>query len=184
MTTSPIERAADTFAAELARWRVERSMSKKQLAARMGFDPSYVSHVEGRRHRPTEDFARRAEAVLGAGGAIWQRYQEYDELRHTRSASHRDPPVPEQWLPPGTGLIVEQEVATLSYREGSYRCVIRRALYNAGTEPVTRYLIRVAVDRYPHDPEKSNRHHREHPLSFAELDLQAWCGEEPAREAM
>jgi peptide deformylase len=185
MTTSPIERAADTFAAELARWRVERSMSKKQLAARMGFDPSYVSHVEGRRHRPTEDFARRAEAVLGAGGAIWQRYQEYDELRHTRSsASHRDPPVPEQWLPPGTGLIVEQEVATLSYREGTYRCVIRRALYNAGTEPVTRYLIRVAVDRFPHDPEKSNRHHREHPLSFAELDLQAWCGEEPAREAM
>lgn len=185
MTTSPIERAADTFAAELARWRVERSMSKKQLAARMGFDPSYVSHVEGRRHRPTEDFARRAEAVLGAGGAIWQRYQEYDELRHTRSsANHRDPPVPEQWLPPGTGLIVEQEVATLAYREGTYRCVIRRALYNAGTEPVTRYLIRVAVDRYPHDPEKSNRHHREHPLSFAELDLQAWCGEEPAREAM
>ncbi|MFC0533019.1 peptide deformylase [Phytohabitans kaempferiae] len=185
MTTSPIERAADTFAAELARWRVERSMSKKQLAARMGFDPSYVSHVEGRRHRPTEDFARRAEAVLGAGGAIWQRYQEYDELRHARSSpSHRDPPVPEQWLPPGTGLIVEQEVATLSYREGSYRCVIRRALYNAGTEPVTRYLIRVAVDRYPHDPEKSNRHHRDHPLSFAELDLQAWCGEEPAREAM
>ncbi|GAB3502402.1 peptide deformylase [Phytohabitans suffuscus] len=185
MTTSPIERAADTFAAELARWRVERSMSKKQLAARMGFDPSYVSHVEGRRHRPTEDFARRAEAVLGAGGAIWQRYQEYDELRHTRSsASHRDPPVPEQWLPPGTGLIVEQEVATLAYREGTYRCVIRRALYNAGTEPVTRYLIRVAVDRYPHDPEKSNRHHRDHPLSFAELDLQAWCGEEPAREAM
>jgi peptide deformylase len=185
MTTSPIERAADTFAAELARWRVERSMSKKQLAARMGFDPSYVSHVEGRRHRPTEDFARRAEAVLGAGGAIWQRYQEYDELRHARSsANHRDPPVPEQWLPPGTGLIVEQEVATLAYRQGSYRCVIRRALYNAGTEPVTRYLIRVAVDRYPHDPEKSNRHHREHPLSFAELDLQAWCGEEPAREAM
>ncbi|MEH1124669.1 peptide deformylase [Micromonospora sp. CPCC 206061] len=186
MTTSPIERAADTFAAELARWRTERNLSKKQLAARMGFDPSYVSHVEGRRHRPTEDFARRAEAVLGAGGAIWQRYQEYDELRHTRSASasHRDPPVPEQWLPPGTGLIVEQEVANLSYREGSYRCVIRRSLYNAGTEPVTRYLVRVAVDRYPNDPERSNRHHREHPLSFAELDLQAWCGDEPAREAM
>lgn len=186
MTTSPIERAADTFAAELARWRVQRDMTKKQLAARMGFDPSYVSHVEGRRHRPTEDFARRAEAVLGAGGAIWQRYRAYDELRHARSsaAGHRDPPVPEQWLPPGTGLIVEQEIATLSYREGSYRCVIRRALYNAGTEPVTRYLVRVAVDRYPHDPERSNRHHRDHPFSFAELDLQAWCGEGPAREAM
>src|SRR5437660_10731520 len=108
--TSPQDRAADAFAAELARWRTERGLSKKQLAARMGFDPSYVSHVEGRRHKPTEDFARRAEAVLGAGGMIWQRFQEYDELRHARvNGSHREPPIPAQWLPPGTGLIVERE---------------------------------------------------------------------------
>jgi peptide deformylase len=187
MTTSPIERAAETFAAALAQWRVERGLSKKQLAARMGFDPSYVSHVEGRRHRPTEDFARRAEAVLGAGGAIWQRFQEYDELRHARAgatAVQRDPPVPEQWLPPGTGLVVEQEVAALSYRDGAYRCAIRRSLYNAGTEPVTRYLARIAVDRYPNEPDRSNRHHRAHPLTFAELDLQAFCGETDAREPM
>jgi peptide deformylase len=186
MTTSPIERAADSFAAELSRRRVERGMTKKQLAARMGFDPSYVSHIEGRRHRPTEDFARRAEAVLSASGAIWQRFQEYDELRHARSnlAAQRDPPVPEQWLPPGTGLIVEQESATLSYRDDAYRCVIRRALYNAGTEPVSRYLVRIAVDRYPSDPGLSNRHHRDHPLTFAELDLQAFCGDQGAPEPM
>jgi peptide deformylase len=187
MTTSPIERAADSFAAELAQWRVERGLTKKQLAARMGFDPSYVSHVEGRRHRPTEDFARRAEAVLGAGGAIWRRYQHYDELRHTRASAgvaHRDPPVPEQWLPPGTGLVVEQEVASLSYSEEVYHCTIRRSLYNAGTEPVTRYLVRIAVDRFPHEAERSNRHHRDHPLTFAELDLQAFCGDGDARERM
>lgn len=187
MTTSPIERAADSFAAELAQWRVERGLTKKQLAARMGFDPSYVSHVEGRRHRPTEDFARRAEAVLGAGGAIWRRYQDYDELRHSRAnaaLAHRDPPVPEQWLPPGTGLVVEQEIAVLSYAQGFYHCTIRRALYNAGTEPVTRYLVRIAVDRYPHDPERSNRHHRENPMTFEELDLRAYCGEANARERM
>lgn len=185
MTSSPIDRAADVFAAELAQWRIDRAMTKKQLAARMGFDPSYISHVEGRRHRPTEDFARRAEAVLGAGGAIWQRYQEYDELRHSRvGAPLRDPPVPEQWMPPGTGLIVEQEVATLTYQDGFYHCTIRRALYNAGTEPVTRYLVRVAVDRYPDDPDRSNRHHRDHPLSFAELDLRAYCGPAEHREPM
>jgi len=183
---SPLERAAESFAAELSRWRVERGLTKKQLAHRMGFDPSYVSHVEGRRHRPTEDFARRAEAVLGAGGAIWMRFQEYDDLRHARGSAQpqRDPPVPEQWMPPGTGLIVEQEIATLSYVDDAYRCVIRRALYNAGTEPVTRYLVRVAVDRYPDDPERSNRHHREHPLTFEELDLQAFCDDPPAREPM
>ncbi|MDG4822023.1 peptide deformylase [Asanoa sp. WMMD1127] len=184
---SPIERAADSFAAELSRWRVERGLTKKQLATQMGFDPSYVSHVEGRRHRPTEDFARRAEAVLSAGGAIWLRFQDYDDLRHSRGVAQparSDPPVPEQWMPPGTGLIVEQEVATLAFVGDAYRCVIRRSLYNAGTEPVTRYLVRVAVDRYPEDPERSNQHHRDHPLSFEELDLQAWCDDPPAREPM
>jgi peptide deformylase len=187
MITSPVERAADAFAAELARWRVERGLSKKQLASQMGFDPSYVSHVEGRRHRPTEDFARRAEAVLQARGAIWRCFQQYDEARHARAAvagTNRDPPVPEQWLPPGTGLVVEQEVATLSYRDGAYLYDIRRSLYNAGTEPVTRYLVRLSVDRYPNEPERSNQHHHEHPLTWAELNVRAFCGEPPAREPM
>ncbi|GIF25086.1 peptide deformylase [Actinoplanes tereljensis] len=185
MTTSPVERAADQFVTALAHWRVERGMSKKQLAARMGFDPSYVSHVEGRRHKPTEDFARRAEAVLGAGGLIWQRFQEYDELRHARGATlHRDPPVPVQWMPPGTGVIVEQEVAELTYADGAYRCRVRRNLYNAGSEPVTRYLVKISVDRYPHDPTGSNRHHRRHPLTFEEMNIEALAGEGAAGEAM
>ncbi len=185
MTTSPVERAADQFVTALAQWRVERGMTKKQLAARMGFDPSYVSHVEGRRHKPTEDFARRAEAVLAAGGAIWQRFQEYDELRHARTTGpHRDPPVPAQWLPPGTGLIVEREVAELAYTDGAYRCRVQRWLYNAGVEPVTRYLAKISVDRYPHDPAGSNQHHRQHPLSFEEMDLHAVAGEGDAAEPM
>ncbi len=186
MTTSPVERAADQFVNALAQWRTDRGMSKKQLAARMGFDPSYVSHVEGRRHKPTEDFARRAEAVLAAGGAIWQRFQEYDELRHARSSAPvpRDPPVPVQWLPPGTGLIVEQETAELTYTGGAYRCRVRRALYNAGNEPVTRYLMKISVDRYPLDPAGSNRYHRQHPLTWEELDIEAVAGEGDAAEPM
>ncbi|NLU78155.1 helix-turn-helix domain-containing protein [Micromonospora sp. HNM0581] len=185
MTTSPLDRAADSFAAELARHRTERGLTKKQLATKMGFDPSYVSHVEGRRHRPTEDFARRAEAVLEASGAIWQRFKEYDDLRHARSErNHRESILPGQWMPPGTGLIVERETAVLTHTEDAYRCVIRRELYNAGVEPVTRYLIRIAVDRYPSDPGRSNRHHREHPLSFAELQLAASREEFGERESM
>ena len=185
MTTSPVERAADQFVTALAQWRNERGMTKKQLAARMGFDPSYVSHVEGRRHKPTEDFARRAEAVLSAGGAIWQKFQEYDELRHARSTTaHRDPLVPAQWMPPGTGLIVEQEVAELTYTDGAYRCRIHRSLYNAGTEPVTRYMMKISVDRFPHDPAGSNRHHRQYPLTWEELDIEAVAGEGDAAEPM
>jgi peptide deformylase len=184
MTTSPIDRAADQFVTALAQWRVERGMTKKQLAARMGFDPSYVSHVEGRRHKPTEDFARRAEAVLAAGGAIWQCFQEYDELRHARGAPHREPLVPAQWLPPGTGLVVEREVAELAYIGGGYRCRVRRSLYNAGVEAVTRYLVKIAVDRYPNDPPGSNRHHREYPLVLDDMDVHAMAGEGDAAEPM
>jgi peptide deformylase len=187
MTTSGVDRAAEAFAMELARWRMERGMSKKQLAGLMGFDPSYVSHIEGRRHRPTEDFARRAETVLAANGVIWQRFQEYDEARHGRFGTTligREIPVPLQWLPPGTGLVVEHEEALLAYRDGDYVATIRRSLYNAGTEPVSRYLIRVAVDRYPGDPARSNRHHRDHPLTLDELELRAACGDGSGGERM
>jgi peptide deformylase len=92
--------------------------------------------------------------------------------------------VPAQWLPPGTGLIVEREVAALTYTAGAYRCRIRRSLYNAGNEPVTRYLMKIAVDRYPHDPAGSNRHHRQHPLTWDELDIEAVAGEGEAVEPM
>ena len=184
MTNPVVERAADAFAAELKHWRLTRGLTKKQLAAEMGFDPSYVSHVEARRHRPTEDFARRADTVLAAGGAILRRFNEYDDARHGQRAPAsprpaRDQPVPEQWLPHTAGLLVEREQARLSYHGGDYRCVVRRDLYNAGVEPVTRYLVRISVDRYPGEPERSNRHYRDNPLTWTELDLEARCGEEP-----
>jgi peptide deformylase len=184
MTNPVVERAAEAFADELKEWRLTRGLTKKQLAAEMGFDPSYVSHVEARRHRPTEDFARRADTVLAAGGAILRRYREYDEARHglrpaTGPRTSREQVIPEQWLPHTAGLLVEREHAQLSYADGDYRCIVRRDLYNAGAEPVTRYLVRISVDRYPGEPERSNRHYRDHPLTWTELDLDARCGEEP-----
>jgi peptide deformylase len=180
MTTAPLDRAADAFAAALVQWRAERGLSKKRLAAEMGFDPSYVSHVEARRHRPTEDFARRAESVLQAGGMIWQRFREYEDARQLAGVPRQriDTAAGER-LAPMTGLIVEHEHATLSYRDGAYRCSVRRDLYNAGPEPVTRYPVRISVDRFPGEPERSNRYYREHPLTWAELNLSAYHGDEP-----
>ena len=122
MTHPQVDRAADAFSAALVEWRATRGLSKKQLAAEMGFDPSYVSHVEGRRHKP--------------GAMITPRPRESGDLR----------------FPGPAGLIVEYEHAELSYDEGSYRCTVRRELFNAGSEPVTRYLVRIAVDRYPGEP--------------------------------
>ncbi|MGN5379537.1 helix-turn-helix domain-containing protein [Streptomyces lasalocidi] len=61
-----VEQAAEDFAAELARWREVRGMSKRALAQAMGFDPSYVSHMESGRHKPSEDFARLADEALNS----------------------------------------------------------------------------------------------------------------------
>ena len=181
MTNPLIDKAADAFAAALVEARNERGLSKKQLAAEMGFDPSYVSHVEARRHRPTEDFARRAEAALHAGGLIWQRFRDYDEARQQANGAtpHRHRDGHDQWLPPAAGLLVEHEHARLTYVDGGYRCTVRRDLYNAGNEPVTRYLTRISVDRYPGETERSNRYYRDHPLTWADLNLQARSGDEP-----
>lgn len=76
-----VEQTAEAFAAEVAYWREVRGLAKRELARRMGFDPSYVSHVELGRHKPTEDFARRAEEALNAGKAIWKRWLEYETAR-------------------------------------------------------------------------------------------------------
>ena len=182
MTELPVDRAASAFADALAQLREQRGLSKKQLAAEMGFDPSYVSHVEAKRHRPTEDFARRADTVLRASGTIWQLFREYDDARSASGGRHtgggRRMSAPEQRQNYPTGLVVERELAQLTFSGGRYRCLVRRALYNAGTEPVTRYLMRIAVDRYPGEPERSNRYYRTHPLTWDELGLVARCAGE------
>jgi predicted transcriptional regulator len=51
-----VEEAVQEFAAEVARWREVRGLSKLALAKLMGFDPSYVSHMEsGRAARGRRD---------------------------------------------------------------------------------------------------------------------------------
>jgi hypothetical protein len=80
--------------------------------------------------------------------------------------------------------VVELEEAQLTFHDGEYELVVRRALYNAGGDPVTRYLMRVAVDRYPGQPQRSNAHHRQFPLVTDELGLTAQCGSPGAIEPM
>src|SRR5262245_29372211 len=121
MDEAPGDRAAHAFADALAHWRSERGLTKKQLAKQMSFDPSYISHVEAGRHRPTEDFARRADAALRAGGALWQLFKEYDDARsaagHNRGRAPQ--PIPEQRGPQAaqaSSVLVERELAQLTYR--------------------------------------------------------------------
>ncbi len=176
MTISPLERATEEFATQLAGWRTQRGLSKRALAAQMGFDPSYVSHVEGLRHRPTEDFARRAEGVLDAGGAIWNSYTAYELVRQAAPIEPRTPLArqdTDSWPIPGIGLIVERESARLGLRNGRYNVSVRRLLHNVGTEPIVRYPVRIHVDRYPNHPRRSAQVHHGAPLAWSELGFTA-----------
>lgn len=143
MANSPINDAVAAFAAELTRWRVERGLSKKQLARLMGFDPSYVSHIEGQRHRPTEDFARRAERVLRSDNAIWRQFVRYDHLRRGSPGGAVRGSGPMAQSPHEVTVEVEAEVTTLSYRRGGYDCAVVHHLVNRGSTPVTRHIVQV-----------------------------------------
>jgi transcriptional regulator with XRE-family HTH domain len=186
--TVPADTAAAHFAAEVAYWREVRGLSKKALATLMGFHPSYISHLEAGRHRPTADFARRADETLNAGKAIWRRWSDYETARARdgavpAQATPAPPPAPrgEQPYAASSALLVEHDAARLDYDGQRYRLAMRRLVRNTGTDPITRYLIRISVDRYPGDPERSNALYRQHPLTWDELALTATCRGESMR---
>ncbi|GLZ04845.1 hypothetical protein Acsp03_23110 [Actinomadura sp. NBRC 104412] len=162
-------RETASFGDALALWRTRRRMSKRALAQAMGFDPSYVSHIESGRHHASADFARKAEQVLSAGGDLWQAWQAAPSATPAGAVTARGP----------AGLVVEFDHAELRYDGHTYTAAMSRTIVNTGPDPVTRYLIRISVDRHPGDPEASNRLYRRHPLTFDDLGLSASCDGEP-----
>src|ERR687895_1014971 len=167
-----IEAAPDSqgFGDVLGRWRVPRRMTKQALAAIMGFDRSYISHVESGRHPASADFARKAESALNAGGEVWNAWQATSGAAGEQSVIT---------APGSDGLIVEHDHAELRYDGRLFTAAMRRRIVNTGPDPVTRYLVRISVDRFPGEPEASNRLYRQHPLTFDELGLTAHCDGEP-----
>ena len=156
---------------------------KRGLATLMTYDRSYVSQIEGCHLPPTEDFTRRAEAVLDAGGGLWQRWEAYEIAKGrsarsqlARSAQRMPTPGSEE---PVSELIVEHDDAALRYDGSRYQLKMSRRLHNAGDFPITRYLVKVSVDRYPGEPERSNQHYRRNPVTFDELGFNGWCADEP-----
>lgn len=164
----------NVFAVELRRWRDVRGLSRTALARHMGYDRSYVSKVESGAERPSRDFAAHAEAALRAGGALRAAFRDYSA---TRPGKPRPPPPVEPVDQVGpASLIVDHDDATLHYAGHTYRLTQRRRLVNGGAEPISRYLIRISVDRFPGDPERSNQLYSENPLAWQEINLRAWHG--------
>jgi peptide deformylase len=155
------------FSAALTEWRERRGLSKKKLAAAMRFDASYLSHVEAGRMHASRAFARKAEEELDAGGRLWEAWQRAPGSDAGDSA------------PPADSLLVEHDHAELCYDGAFFRASQRRVLLNGGTDPVTRYLMRISVDRYPGQPERSNALYRARPLTWGEVSLTASCDGEP-----
>ncbi len=174
--TSQLELAARTaFAQVLTDWRTRRGLSKKQLAASMGYHPSYISHVESLRHHPTFEFACRAEAVLASAGDLIARYEQ------CRLAAGEPAPAPvfrSDYEPspmlPAT-LVIEEENATLTYADGWYSARVERVVRNVGDRPVTCFPVRVDVDRFPDQPGVSRRLYAESPLQLSDLDFSAFA---------
>jgi len=175
MTSSSEEAAAAIFAGKVTSWRSRRGYSMKQLAARMGYDASYLSHVESRRHRPTEQFAFRAEAALPSELEIVQAFRVFQDAAGLTGgfappAGGADPMMP-------ATLVIEEEHAALAYLDGWYRCQVERVIHNVGRQPVTHYPVRIDVDRFPDQPQISKSFYRQSPLQLADLDFTAELGE-------
>ncbi|MFJ3950275.1 peptide deformylase [Streptomyces libani] len=166
---------AEVFIAELKRWRDLRGFSQSVLAKKVGYTPSYVSKVEGGVQRPSATFADSADTELRAGGSISRAFRDLEAAGRPDMPTQR----PAAGEPHTTSLIVEHEDTSLYYDGSTYRATQRRRLYNDSSDPVTRYLIRISVDRYPGDPERSNAHYRAHPLTWEEIGLSASVGGEP-----
>lgn len=173
---------AIAFRAELRHWREVSGCSQKALARFVGYTPSYVSKVERGTMHPSRHFAESADEHLKAGHAIIRRWKAMEDARIGATGGrtrHEEQPAREQQLGPGPDLVVEHEHAELAYHDGMYRTRIRRHLRNTGQQPVTQYLVRISADRFPGDPERSNRLYREDPLTWEEISLSAVCGDEP-----
>lgn len=170
------QQPAEAFIAELKRWRDVQGVSQTALAKQVGYAPSYVSKVENGQQRPSLAFADDADRVLRAGGAI---RRAFADLKAQPPTVHHQPGNGSGGEPHAASLIVEHEDTALHYDGHVYRATQRRRLYNDSPDPVTRYLVRVSVDRYPGNPERSNRHYRKNPLTWEEINLSASIAGEP-----
>ncbi len=158
----PVAQAMRQYAEELTRWREHRNLSKGGLATLMTYDRSYVSQIEGCHLPPTEDFTRRAEAVLDTGGALWQRWETYE---HGKGRRRNRPPGRSAW-PAGQDRPRELQVTTLEFVawiadhsrlsfEEAYEAVMARIARLRAGAPSVRHAVahrrsRVTRDQLAH----------------------------------
>ncbi|MFE2184542.1 tetratricopeptide repeat protein [Streptomyces sp. NPDC059455] len=133
----PLRQAAEAFAAELIRLRTAAKLSQLALAQRLGYDKTYVTHLERCTQAPTQPVARQADEFFGSGEALTRLWRAY----HTaRTASRREqsqrptsqaPPRP---APAALHSTLPRDIAAFTGREGELHRLLRAA--EAGRAPV------------------------------------------------
>lgn len=162
------------FAAEFRYWLDVSGYSRNALGKKIKFERSYISKVASGKEPGSLELIDAADYAMNAGGAL---IRAWKDTHHSPKHSDR----PAAAVPANTtALRVRHDHARLYYEQGKYRLTQRRLLVNNGDTPITQYLIRISVDRYPGQPELSNSFYRERPLQWDVLTLRAWLG--PNRE--
>src|SRR5262245_11850367 len=105
----------------------------------MRVDASYPSHIFGGRHRPTREFAARAEQGLPAGSDLLQLYEAYECER----VGPRPPSNPARVGADLHELINEQEIAEQRFDGERYTITVERHLWNGTDRPVIYYPIKI-----------------------------------------
>lgn len=160
--------------------RRRRGLTQRVAAERIGRSERWMVDVEaGRVDLRMSDIADLADIYHVAPALLAADRFDIDASRVVAEArSGRISPRARRVAPQGT-LIVESDEAELRYENGLYHARMRRHLLYAGVTPVTRFDVRINVDRYPGDPERSNQLYRGDPLSWEELQFRAAREDEP-----
>jgi transcriptional regulator with XRE-family HTH domain len=65
--------------AQLAAWRKAKHLKLRQVAARVGCDPSTLNKIERRKRRPGRDLADKLEKHAGIAAELWKRVRIVDQ---------------------------------------------------------------------------------------------------------
>lgn len=84
----PVRQAAEAFAAALIRLRTAAGLSQQDLAERLRYDRSYVTHLECCSLAPTQPVARQADQFFGSGETLTRLWRAY----HTARTASRGQP--------------------------------------------------------------------------------------------
>lgn len=176
---SSVEKLAE-FVGELVRRRMTAGLSQGALGGLMGYDRTYVNKVERGAMEPTAEFARRADETLRLAGDLFIAWQHFDRARSQDQPERARPPHrPSNTEELPADLLVDHDEASLTWTPETVRLHMQKLLVNVGEVPVMRYFIRIAVDRFPDDPARSNELYRRNPLTMEEVALEARCADEP-----